>query len=140
MGEWDVQQPLPQRAIAMLGCGDGLTPAGDDILVGYLAALHSLGDPAANQLALAVKPFLGTHTSRISAAHIRAACEGAAIQLIHDLIGAIVRNDSDDTKASIAALTVYGHSSGYYAALGATQALTRFTNSGSQTRNRSQSL
>ncbi len=139
LGEWQSHDPLPQRAIAILGCGEGLTPAGDDILCGYLVALHCLGDPAAQQLATAVKPLLSTHTSRISAAHLSAACEGAAVQLIHDLIDAIARNDRDDTSATITALNKYGHSSGYYAALGATQAIAHFTNSGSQTRNRSHS-
>jgi hypothetical protein len=37
---------LVAAAIALLGLGEGLTPAGDDCLVGALAVLHAVGHPA----------------------------------------------------------------------------------------------
>ncbi len=130
------QLPVPVRA--MIGCGEGLTPAGDDLLCGYLVALHALGHPAANTIADAVRPKLATLTSRISAAHLAAACNGEAVQLLHDLISAILCNHINKVTNAAAALDHYGHNSGHYAAAGVFQALTCVSQIDSQSRIRSQ--
>ncbi|MGH9231320.1 MAG: DUF2877 domain-containing protein, partial [Acidimicrobiales bacterium] len=55
-------------ATALLGRGTGLTPAGDDLLAGALAALRALGSPAAGDLGTAVRALAPVATTRLSAA------------------------------------------------------------------------
>jgi len=129
---------LPDSVRAMIGCGEGLTPAGDDLLCGYLVTLHALAHPAGATIAKAIQPELTRLTSRISAAHLRAACDGEAVQLLHDLIGAIVCNDRGGITQAIAALDHYGHNSGHYAMTGVLEALNCISRDDSQTRSRSQ--
>jgi len=107
----------------LLGCGIGLTPAGDDIIVGVLLAMHAWHSPQLARLITEVKLRINT-TSDISAAHLLAACTGHGIQSLHSLIDALGSNHV--TQANLnhqisdpaRALINYGHSSGYYAMKG----------------------
>ena len=61
-------------ALALLGLGVGLTPAGDDFLGGFLAGLG--GAPAAT-FGRKLKPLVRAGTTALSAAFLERACDGS---------------------------------------------------------------
>jgi len=99
----------------LLGLGPGLTPAGDDALGGAALALRSCGRTAdADALRDFLAARIATATSAISAAHLRAALDGAGAQALHTILADIVQGRMPD----LAPLDVIGHSSGYDALAG----------------------
>ena len=68
---------LQQRCAAMVGLGQGLTPTGDDMLLGALSALHMYRPEGAALLAEALKPLLPC-TNDISRSYLWQALEGRA--------------------------------------------------------------
>ena len=104
-----------------LGRGEGLTPEGDDELAGMLVALHAYGDrAAAARLASAVLTRLDAHpnaTTAVSAALLRAACDGHAVP---QLARFLAEGCATGTAAHRDLLAV-GHTSGAALARGALQ-------------------
>ncbi len=120
---------LPADLTGLIGCGDGLTPAGDDILVGMLVALHILGvENSFSQLRTWVMKEAPGKTNSISHAHLIAACDGMAIDHVHTLLNLstyfVMTNSSNNAvtikNISNAAATLchHGESSGFYTLLG----------------------
>jgi hypothetical protein len=74
---------------ALLGLGPGLTPAGDDVLVGRLLAAQARwplgGIPASPDLAAPLLAAAENRTTRLSLAFLRAAAAGECGQAWHDL-------------------------------------------------------
>ena len=107
----------PGPIIDLLGAGSGLTPSGDDCIVGLLVALHALGahDVAATG-ARVVARHAPHRTSRLSAAHLNAACAGEAIEPLHAAIAAIAARTSPEP--ALDALERFGHGSGFDALAG----------------------
>jgi len=105
---------------ALVGLGPGLTPAGDDVLCGVLAALTALGDlPRRDRLAAAVEPHL-TRTTTLSAALLRAAAAGHGLPQLTRLLCAVLRGEPADRVAqALTALLAVGHTSGVALAAGA---------------------
>jgi len=90
----------PVRAIpaveGLVGCGPGLTPAGDDLLVGLLAGLRACArsSPARARFLEAVAPAVraaAARTNRISAAYLDDAADGEIAEPLADLAAAIAR-------------------------------------------------
>ncbi len=113
-------------ASALVGRGSGLTPAGDDLLAGALAALRALGAPAAELLGDAVELLAPRRTTRLSAALLRAAADGAVIPPAAAVLRALatpgdgqagVPPHRDLARATDRLLGV-GHTSGWYLAAG----------------------
>jgi len=101
----------------LLGAGRGLTPSGDDCIVGVLVALHALGERAvAASIARTVARHAPLCTTRVSAAHLDAACDGEAIEPVHAAIEAIAGNDPPEPVLD--ALARFGHGSGFDALAG----------------------
>lgn len=101
----------------LLGAGGGLTPSGDDCIVGVLVALHALGKrSAAASVASLVAPHAPHRTTRLSAAHLDAACAGEAVEPVHRAIEAIATGISPEQ--SLDSLARYGHASGFDALAG----------------------
>jgi len=96
----------------LLGRGPGLTPGGDDALLGYIAmAAHAhrewgLPDPAPLAEALAARA--PGRTTRVSAAMFAAAAGGRYAPLV----GAVCRAAPADLPAAIARLAAVGATSG----------------------------
>jgi hypothetical protein len=100
-------------AQSLAGLGGGLTPAGDDFVVGVLlAAWAGLYGPSGGQLAGAVAEAAAPRTTTLSAAYLRAAARGECIVPWHDLFAALLRGDAASTQAAVAALVSVGHTSG----------------------------
>lgn len=125
----DQKTAIPDQLFNMIGCGEGLTPAGDDILVGVLVTLRTCGLRGMfDTLRLWVLEHATGRTNKISHAHLSAACDGQAIDPLHDLLSGIAdtlstsRNttksktipDDKTLTEAIDALVHYGHSSGFY--------------------------
>jgi Protein of unknown function (DUF2877) len=112
----------PERAAAavraLIGCGPGLTPAGDDLIVGLLAGLFAgLGDDPAKRRFLhhlgAAVSALAAGTGEISRSYLRHATLGSIAEPLARLAGAIAagRPAAEVELAADQALEV-GHTSG----------------------------
>jgi Protein of unknown function (DUF2877) len=99
----------------LIGLGPGLTPSGDDFLIGALAALDALGQTNTHA-ALAHTVVAGAgRTSPLSASLLRAAT-GHIGENLHAMVAALVTGDAD---AAISAAARIGHTSGFDALAGA---------------------
>ncbi len=109
---------------ALIGCGPGLTPAGDDLIVGLLAGLRCTrgDDPARHRFLQAVSIAVNgaaAMTGEISRAWLRQAILGKLAEPLARLAGAIAEGPSPTEVAVVAgrALSV-GHTSGGDGVLG----------------------
>jgi Protein of unknown function (DUF2877) len=106
---------------ALIGLGEGLTPSGDDCLVGLLAVLHvtgslpcRTGSPVHEQFCECVR--LGT--SQLSGEFLRCAFEGHFAEPLVMLVRALGALETDAWPAHAATLAAVGHSSGVDAMVG----------------------
>jgi hypothetical protein len=104
-----------------VGRGPGLTPSGDDALVGMVAALLFSG--AIDSSALAplrelVAAAAGRLTTEISAEYLHYACRGMVNGMLRDLLVALDRSDVGDALEAVDRLSGYGHTSGMDCVLG----------------------
>jgi hypothetical protein len=100
-------------AQTLAGLGGGLTPAGDDFIVGVLlAAWAGLYAPGAHMLAPSLAEAAAARTTTLSAAYLRAAAQGECIAHWHALFAALVQADGAALPAAVSALVSIGHTSG----------------------------
>jgi hypothetical protein len=100
-------------ARALAGLGGGLTPAGDDFIVGaLLAAWAGLYGPGTAALGPGVAGAAVPRTTTLSAAYLKAAAQGECIAQWHALFRAQQREDLGATRAAVGALVSIGHTSG----------------------------
>jgi len=105
-------------AACLLGRGPGLTPLGDDVLAGAVAAALLLGEAAGHdrlyRLAAAVAPGLCAaareRTTALSATLLRHACRGEVDDASAGLLQALC--GQGDLSEALGALLAVGHSSG----------------------------
>ncbi|HET6952834.1 MAG TPA: DUF2877 domain-containing protein, partial [Acidimicrobiales bacterium] len=122
----------PAGARALLGRGTGLTPAGDDLLAGALAALRAVGSPAADDLGAAVRTLAPARTTRLSAALLDAADRGAvvpeaaAVLRATEAAAAPARRQgrAGALAGAVDRLVAVGHTSGWHLAAGLLAGLT----------------
>lgn len=123
----------PHELASLVGLGGGLTPSGDDVLVGALAALDLISEcsPVAAllrpALVEALPVLLETRTTRLSAQMLRAAAEGLYAEPVLALLDALARDDASPAVVERAAeeLSRLGHRSGRDTLLGIAAALSR---------------
>lgn len=113
----------PDAVDALAGLGEGLTPAGDDVLAGYAAARAALGAPGEAQGgALDRCPPLSTlaaeRSSALGLAYLRCAERGELPDAGARLLVAIVGGSADAVKATLPGLRAWGASSGIALAWG----------------------
>jgi hypothetical protein len=95
------------------GLGGGLTPAGDDFLVGTVYALWTcFPDAQAASLATAVAAEAVPLTTTLSAGWLAAAGRRQAGQPWHDLIGALAAGQTEAIQPAVQAILATGHTSG----------------------------
>jgi len=98
------------------GVGEGLTPSGDDFLVGIIAALHfhrasgGAGPDTRHLEALAERA--AERTSPFSGQNIRAAAGGWVADVVEQWLISLHLGDSEGVKVDTHALLSFGHSSG----------------------------
>jgi hypothetical protein len=94
----------------LIGLGPGLTPSGDDFLIGALAALDALGQTKIHgALAQAVADACAL-TSPLSACFLRAAAAGHVGESLYDAVASVLTGHLD---AAVAAAHRIGHTSGW---------------------------
>jgi hypothetical protein len=126
----DVAAARPPAGVVdgLLGAGPGLTPAGDDVLAGYLVGGWCFGLDL-GPLRAAVLEAAPTRTTDLSAALLRCASRGESIPQVDGLVRALTGDGPDATlAAALTALLEVGHSSGAALATGALAAARHATN------------
>lgn len=109
----------------IVGSGPGLTPSGDDALIGALALLDAVGERrACTSLARAVSLVPPGLTSPLSHCFLRVAAAGHVGEGLHEAVSSIVAGDADH---AIAAIRDIGHSSGWDMMAGIVTALDAVT-------------
>jgi hypothetical protein len=95
----------------LIGLGPGLTPSGDDFLVGALALLDAIGERhSCKSLARAIMDALPGSTAPLSACFLRAAAAGHVGEALHCAVSSVIMGDVD---SAVAAADKIGHSSGW---------------------------
>jgi len=108
----------------LIGSGPGLTPWGDDVLAGAMAAGVLLGDAAGNErlvdlvtgLAEPLDALARERTTTLSATLLRHACRGEVDDASATFLRALCGQGG--ASAALAALLVVGHTSGHGLAAG----------------------
>jgi len=102
---------LADAALALVGLGEGLTPAGDDCLVGALAALHRFGpDEVLDASArAALRRAVPTATTALAGEFVLHALDGAFAEPIVSLLTA---GSTEAARRAAAALARTGATSG----------------------------
>jgi hypothetical protein len=97
----------------LAGLGPGLTPAGDDFLVGVALAVWAglYGKGQEDRLTAVIKAACPL-TTHLSAAYLRSAGRGECIAHWHTLFAALLLSDTEVTRMAAKSLMSVGHSSG----------------------------
>jgi hypothetical protein len=127
-------RPLEEALAGIVGCGPGLTPAGDDVLVGILAVLSSplageAGAEAAQAMRRAVEG-LAPRTTALSGHMLRQAARGLLGRMPHDLVGALAGAAADELDCAICSIKATGATSGADVYMGVLEAAQAFLRSG----------
>jgi hypothetical protein len=97
----------------LAGLGPGLTPAGDDFLVGILHSLWACqSDDDARIASETIANNAGSRTLPLSAAWIAASSLGETGEIWHELIEAIADENGEEIKAISLRILPTGHTSG----------------------------
>lgn len=101
----------------MIGIGPGLTPSGDDFIVGYLAACHSHGDLEAQiklkELDHYLRSKLQIMTTKISSHYLIKALQGEFVEKLILLMSSFIKSCNNMKLRDISNyISNYGHSSG----------------------------
>jgi hypothetical protein len=115
-----------EAVIHWLGRGPGLTPSGDDVLVGMVAALQFVGVVDSSGLAplRELIEIAGSRlTTDISAEYLHYACRGMVTGMVRDLLVALDRSNMVAVLDAVDQLGRYGHTSGMDCVLGMVLAL-----------------
>jgi len=110
IGELDFDR-LPAVARPLIGLGPGLTPSGDDALVGLAAGLHALDHPARRFLR-PLAPEAADRTTLVAAALLRHAGAGRFTQRLHELLAALLGDDDDAIEPALERAVAWGATSG----------------------------
>jgi hypothetical protein len=121
------QQSLWEQGVRSLaGLGQGLTPAGDDFILGAIYALRVVfPHEQAERIAQSICELATHRTSYLSAAYLKAACKGEAVELWHQLLDALTCCD-ENVNNGILQFRDVGHTSGFDALAGFVCILSHF--------------
>jgi len=112
--------PALEASKALIGLGDGLTPSGDDFLVGLCAALHATDHRLAWPFAAACGAHARGRTTRVAEMFLECAARGAYAARVHELMAALRAHVPGDCLArAITATLGWGGTSGADCLLGA---------------------
>ena len=81
-----------EAARSLVGLGAGLTPSGDDVLVGLTAALTAARSELAGPIARAAADS-GMRTTLVARTYLEHAARGEFAERVHDLVAAIAAGD-----------------------------------------------
>lgn len=107
---------LEEVAALLGGRGEGLTPAGDDLVAGVLVVARLRWGPAAQERLLAVAGAV--ETTEVAGAFLAWAARGQCIAPVHDLLVALAAGDGTAGDRALRRLRAIGASSGRHLAAG----------------------
>jgi hypothetical protein len=116
---------LREGVRALAGLGEGLTPAGDDVLAGYSAALFALGRSREGG-GVPASALAAPRASPLGLAYLRCAERGELPDLAARLLLAIRRGVAEAVQAAVVDLEAWGASSGLGLAWGITAAVAHY--------------
>jgi hypothetical protein len=96
----------------LTGRGPGLTPAGDDALLGFLLARRALGAPEARRGAACVLAAARTATGEPARSFLRWAARGEAPEPAALALAALLRADGQALPAAVRRLMAFGRTTG----------------------------
>jgi len=101
---------------SLAGLGPGLTPAGDDFIAGVLLALalvrEQTPDQGLSEIAALLLETSAPRTHEVSAAYLRAACDGQAGERWHPLLAALAAGGTAQIADAVAPVLATGETSG----------------------------
>jgi hypothetical protein len=99
---------------ALVGLGPGLTPSGDDLLLGLFAVLNLPGGPCEpfRDLGRQIVARAAERTHAISLCALRAAAEGRVRARVVALLSALIAGEREATLAALRAVLAIGSTSG----------------------------
>lgn len=103
---------IEQAFQTLIGRGNGLTPSGDDILLGYFMCRRAFGTEEA-LLAQLEKGLEKSNTTAISMAYYESLLAGYVNSLFLGLIHSVELAEEERAEKRIRLITRYGHTSGY---------------------------
>jgi len=104
---------LHGAASDLAGLGLGLTPSGDDFIIGVMHALWMiLSEEQARSLCRELLTATTPRTNALSANYLKAAAHGEASEAWHTIVSAIAQNDKIALNSSVEILKKLGHTSG----------------------------
>lgn len=113
----------------LIGLGDGLTPAMDDVLTGMITTLHYFkthlvcGADHVDVFAQSIKEKCRGRTTLVSEAFLWHAAAGYRFNIVDEILQAVLHQESDQLGRKIDQLLSFGHSSGAMIFLGLTLGL-----------------
>lgn len=102
----------------LVGLGDGLTPSGDDVLVGLSAALRAAGHPLAEPLSRHAAERSTARTTDVARAAHEHAAHGEYAERLHEVLEALAHGDDAALRLRVERALAWGASSGADALLG----------------------
>lgn len=118
------QNSMAEAAAGLAGLGGGLTPSGDDYLIGTMHALWAvLPEGQARSLSRPLAHAAVPRTTDLSGAWVHAAAAGQAAEYWHDLFAALVGHEAPGLEVPVRRLLRVGHTSGADALAGFLAAL-----------------
>ena len=102
-------------AVALVGLGPGLTPSGDDLLVGCSAALRAAGHPLAAALSARIAAAARGRTTDVAQSFHDHAARGAYAERLRDVV---LATDAAALTAAVARALAWGATSGADTLLG----------------------
>ncbi len=107
---------IARSTAAIAGMGPGLTPAGDDFLMGMMLGIHAYATQhardAVTPLTDCIYKAAASRTTRLSRAFLRAAAQGYADARWHRLLAALGKRNPPQLEPSAEAVLKFGASSG----------------------------
>jgi len=102
---------VSRAAGALAGMGPGLTPSGDDVLVGGLLAFALHADDS-RVMRQAIISAVRDRTTRISMAYLEAAARGEASESWHRLVAALASHEAERIAIAARGVMAFGETSG----------------------------
>ena len=109
----------PDSVPALLGLGGGLTPLGDDVLCGWLAAAVAVRHPALDDIRSTVGLEAPRRTTTLSATLLSCASRGEGVPEFRALLGGVANGNDAAVEQSVELVVRVGESSGEGLLLGA---------------------
>lgn len=104
--------PMVDAISAHGGRGDGLTPEGDDLLMGLVAGRSAIRHPGATAESAALTDWAMREAGEPSRTLLGHAARGELIEPAHDALAALLAADPDGLRAATPGLLAWGASSG----------------------------